>query len=232
MPAAKLPAAAHYPQVEVRARAELRAWLLAHHGSSAGIWVVTFKKHAPDVHVSAVDVYEEALCFGWIDSLPRALDADRSMLLITPRRPKSAWSRVNKDRVGRLLAEGAMAPAGLAVVAAAKASGNWSALDAVEALELPADLVQRFDAAPAAARAKSRPSRARPSAASSSGSRTPSAPRPAPSASTRWCASPGRASARCSGRLGAEGGGRRPRRAASALVWLDVDRHRGQISVL
>ena len=150
---AKRPAAAHYPQVEVRARAELRAWLLAHHGSSAGIWVVTFKKHAPDVHVSAVDVCEEALCFGWIDSLPRALDADRSMLLITPRRPKSAWSRVNKDRVERLLAEGAMAPAGLAVVAAAKDSGTWSALDAVEALELPADLVERFDAAPAAARA-------------------------------------------------------------------------------
>jgi uncharacterized protein YdeI (YjbR/CyaY-like superfamily) len=150
---AKRPAAAHYPQVEVRARAELRAWLDAHHSSSAGIWVVTFKKHAPDVHVSAVDVCEEALCFGWIDSLPRALDADRSMLLITPRRPKSAWSRVNKDRVERLLAEGAMAPAGLAVVAAAQASGTWSALDAVEALELPADLVQRFDAAPAAARA-------------------------------------------------------------------------------
>ena len=153
MPDAKRPAAAHDPQVEVRSRAELRAWLDAHHGGSAGVWVVTFKKHVIDVHVSAVDVCEEALCFGWIDSLPRALDADRSMLLITPRRPKSAWSRVNKDRVERLLAAGAMAPAGLAAVAAAQASGTWSALDAVEALELPADLVQRFDAAPAAARA-------------------------------------------------------------------------------
>ena len=137
MPDAKRPAAAHDPQVEVRSRAELRAWLDAHHGGSAGVWVVTFKKHVIDVHVSAVDVCEEALCFGWIDSVPRALDADRSMLLITPRRPKSAWSRVNKDRVERLLAAGAMSPAGLAAVAAAQASGTWSALDAVEALELP-----------------------------------------------------------------------------------------------
>jgi uncharacterized protein YdeI (YjbR/CyaY-like superfamily) len=141
------PAAADYPQVEVRSRSELRAWLAEAHATSRGAWVVTWKKHVPDRHVDAVTVAEEALCFGWVDSLPRALDADRSMLLVTPRKPKSAWSAVNKRRVEQLVADGAMTAAGLAVVEAAKRSGTWEALDAVEALTLPDDLLARFEAA-------------------------------------------------------------------------------------
>jgi uncharacterized protein YdeI (YjbR/CyaY-like superfamily) len=83
---------------------------------------------------------EEALCFGWIDSLPRKLDEKRSMLLLAPRKAKSAWSALNKARVEKLLAAKLMQPAGLAVIAAAKASGHWSKLDAVELLEIPDDL--------------------------------------------------------------------------------------------
>jgi uncharacterized protein YdeI (YjbR/CyaY-like superfamily) len=113
---------------------------------------VTWKKHVAEKHVDAAAVAEEALCVGWIDSLPRALDGDRTMLLVTPRRPKSAWSAVNKQRVARLVAEGAMTAAGLAVVEAAKRSGTWEALDAVEALTLPDDLLARFEAATPAAR--------------------------------------------------------------------------------
>ncbi len=74
------------------------------------------------------------------------------MPLVTPRKPKSGWSRVNKERVPRLLDAGLMTPAGLAVVAAAKVSGSWAALDAVESLSLPTDLVARLARAPAAAR--------------------------------------------------------------------------------
>ena len=70
------------------------------------------------------------------------------MLLVTPRKPKSAWSALNKQRAERLIAAGLMTPAGLAVIEAAKRSGTWEALDAVEALSLPADLVARFAAAP------------------------------------------------------------------------------------
>jgi uncharacterized protein YdeI (YjbR/CyaY-like superfamily) len=151
-PKAAQRAAEHYPRVEVRARAELRAWLAAEHATSRGAWVVTWKKHVEGKHVDAATVAEEALCVGWIDSLPRALDGMRSMLLVTPRKPNSAWSAINKARAERLTADGLMTPAGLAVIEAAKRSGTWSALDAVETLELPPDLVARFDDAPPAAR--------------------------------------------------------------------------------
>jgi uncharacterized protein YdeI (YjbR/CyaY-like superfamily)/uncharacterized protein YdhG (YjbR/CyaY superfamily) len=146
-------AAESYPRVEVRARAELRAWLAAEHATSRGAWVVTWKKHIAAQHVDAAAVAEEALCFGWIDSLPRALDADRSMLLVTPRKPSSAWSAVNKQRVERLLASGAITPAGLAVIEAARRSGTWTALDAVETLVLPPDLIAAFASASPVARA-------------------------------------------------------------------------------
>ncbi len=75
------------------------------------------------------------------------------MLLITPRRPRSGWSRVNKARVARLIAAGLMEPAGLAVIEAARRTGTWGALDAVERLEIPVDLSARFGRAPKAARA-------------------------------------------------------------------------------
>jgi uncharacterized protein YdeI (YjbR/CyaY-like superfamily) len=112
--------AAAYPQVEVGSRSELRAWLAEVHATSRGAWVVTWKKHLADKHVDAATVAEEALCVGWVDSLPRALDADRSMLLVTPRKATSAWSAVNKRRVERLLAAGAMTAAGLAAVEAGR----------------------------------------------------------------------------------------------------------------
>jgi uncharacterized protein YdeI (YjbR/CyaY-like superfamily) len=88
-------------------------------------------------HEEAVD---EALCFGWIDSKQKTLDEERSVLWMSPRRPASGWSKVNKDRVERLAQRGLMADAGRAAVAIAKSNGAWVSLDAVEALELPRDL--------------------------------------------------------------------------------------------
>jgi len=94
---------------------------------------------------------EEALCFGWIDSQGKRLDAERTLLWFAPRQPGSAWARSNKERVARLLAAGLMAPAGLAKVEAAKANGSWYVLDSVEALEVPADLAEALAASPPAA---------------------------------------------------------------------------------
>lgn len=128
-------------QVEVRSRAEWRAWLAAHHATSDAIWLVTFKK-GRGPYLSNDDIVEEALCFGWIDSLPRKLDDDRTMLLLAPRKPGSAWSNINKDRAKRMIAAGAMTPAGQAKIDAAKAGGAWAKLDTVERLEIPADLAQ------------------------------------------------------------------------------------------
>ena len=134
-----------YDRVEVTSRAQWRAWLAEHHATCPGIWAVTYKR--PDKrHVPARDLNAEALCFGWIDSQPRALDTARSQLLITPRKPSSKWSKINKDRVEQLTASGLMHPAGLAVVDAAKAAGTWTALDAVEALDEPPDLALALDA--------------------------------------------------------------------------------------
>jgi uncharacterized protein YdeI (YjbR/CyaY-like superfamily) len=99
------------------------------------------------------DLVEEALAFGWVDSLPRKLDDERTMLLMSPRKPGSNWSAVNKGRVEKMTAAGRMHPAGQAKVDQAKADGSWTALDAVERLEVPEDLRAAFDARPGAAAA-------------------------------------------------------------------------------
>jgi len=116
------------------------------------VWLVTWKKDSGGPYLPYDDIVEEALAFGWVDSLPRKLDDRRSMLLVTPRKPASNWSRVNKERVERLTAAGLMAPAGQAVVDAAKASGTWTALDDVENLVEPDDLRAALDADPQARR--------------------------------------------------------------------------------
>lgn len=138
-------------RVEVTSREGWRAWLAENNGQPDGVWVVTHRKRPGAPHVPYGDIVDEALCFGWIDSLPRKLDDERTMVFVSPRRGGSAWSRVNKDRIARLSAEGRMAPAGLARIEAAKADGSWAALDDVETLVPPADLAAALAADPAAA---------------------------------------------------------------------------------
>ncbi|HEU4455883.1 MAG TPA: YdeI/OmpD-associated family protein [Longimicrobium sp.] len=121
-------------------REEWRAWLEENHARGEGVWMVSYKKAAGRPRVEYDEAVEEALCFGWIDSKPNKLDDERSMLWFAPRKAGTGWSRPNKERVERLMAEGRMAPAGLEKVEAAKRDGSWSALDAVEALEVPDDL--------------------------------------------------------------------------------------------
>ena len=134
-----------YDRLTIRSRAQWRAWLGEHHADVPGVWVVTYKK-GRGPHVPYAEVVEEALAFGWIDGRGRRLDDHRFMLLVTPRRPASKWSSINKARIERLTAAGLMTPAGEAVVAAAKASGTWTALDAVEALVEPDELRAALDA--------------------------------------------------------------------------------------
>jgi uncharacterized protein YdeI (YjbR/CyaY-like superfamily) len=149
-PRSRRPAKAELDRVEVTSRGELRSWLAANHATSPGIWLVTYKKSSPERHISWDEVVEEALCFGWIDSTANKLDAERSMLLLTPRNRRSPWSRINKERVEKLLAQGLIEPSGLAVIEAAKADGSWSVLDAVEAYQEPDDLRAALAAVPRA----------------------------------------------------------------------------------
>ncbi|MEM7119091.1 MAG: YdeI/OmpD-associated family protein [Chloroflexota bacterium] len=127
-----------------------RTWLVENHKSTAGIWLILYKKASGKQTFTFNEAVEEALCFGWIDSLPRKLDADRSMLYFALRKPGSGWSRVNKERIARMEAAGKMMPAGLAKINAAKADGTWTKLDAVENLEIPDDLSEAFDRYPSA----------------------------------------------------------------------------------
>jgi uncharacterized protein YdeI (YjbR/CyaY-like superfamily) len=132
-------------RVQVESRTEWREWLARNHERAEGVWLVRFKKHKGDKYVSDEDAIDEALCFGWIDSLPRKLDEDRTMLWFAPRKAGSNWSKRNKERVAILIESGRMTPAGLAKIDAAKQDGTWTALDTVEALEIPADLAAEFN---------------------------------------------------------------------------------------
>ena len=125
-----------------------RAWLAEHHTRGTGVWLVTWRVGSTGPKISYEESVEQALCFGWVDSKGRALDAERTMLWFAPRKARSGWSRPNKQRIERLLAAGLMESAGLALVDAAKADGSWTLLDDVEDLVVPDDLAAAFDAVP------------------------------------------------------------------------------------
>ena len=131
-------------------RAAWRGWLIANHATSSGVHLVTWRRATGKPSVAYADAVEEALCVGWVDSKAGTLDEDRSTLWFTARRPRSGWSRPNKERVERLIAAGQMLPAGLAAIEEAKRRGTWTLLDDVEDLVVPADLAAAFDAHPPA----------------------------------------------------------------------------------
>lgn len=102
-----------------------RAWLLAHHDSSPGVWLVTTRKGGRLTSIGYEEAVEEAVCFGWIDGQRRRRDEQSSRQRMTPRRPRSTWSRSNVERVARLADQGRMHPAGWAAVETARATGRW-----------------------------------------------------------------------------------------------------------
>lgn len=142
-----------FERIEITTRAQWRGWLSANHRQTDSVWVVTFKVGASQPRVPYDELVEEALAFGWIDSLPRKLDDERTMLLMSPRKPGSNWSAVNKARIETMTAAGLMHPTGLAKIEAARADGSWTALDAVDRLEVPDDLAAAFAERPGSAEA-------------------------------------------------------------------------------
>lgn len=106
---------------------EFEAWLEQHHAISDGAWVRMAKKHTCVASLDWATAVEVVLCFGWIDGQSRRVDEDWFVQRFTPRRPRSTWSKVNRQKVEKLIAEGRMRPAGLAEVDRAKADGRWDA---------------------------------------------------------------------------------------------------------
>ena len=102
--------------LDVKSREWWRKWLDDHHHDKREIWVICYKKSSGQPTVAYDDLVEEAICFGWVDGMTKSIDEQRYALRFTPRRAKSNWSESNIARVAKMLSEGKMTEAGLAVV--------------------------------------------------------------------------------------------------------------------
>lgn len=127
------------------------AWLSRHFDKRAGVWLRIAKKGSGRVTVTPDEAVEVALCYGWIDSLRRSHDDTYFLQKYSPRRPRAAWSRINVDRVERLIRAGRMRAPGLAEVEVAKADGRWdAAYEAQRNATMPSDLAAALAANPRA----------------------------------------------------------------------------------
>jgi uncharacterized protein YdeI (YjbR/CyaY-like superfamily) len=133
---------------------ELECWLEGNHAGSDGVWLKIAKKASGVRSVTYAEALELALCFGWIDSQKRGHDETFFLQRFTPRRPGGRWSRINREKAEALIEAGAMRPAGLAAVEAARADGRWeAAYEGQRTARVPVDLQRELDANAAAAEA-------------------------------------------------------------------------------
>jgi uncharacterized protein YdeI (YjbR/CyaY-like superfamily) len=139
-----------FERIHPETRGEWREWLTQHHHNSPGVWLVQWRTVTGRRRLSYDEIVEEALCFGWIDGRTNQLDDERSMLMMTPRKPNGTWAATNKARVERLIVNGSMTAAGLRAIEIAKANGAWAMLDDVDAMVIPDDLEAAFAGEPAA----------------------------------------------------------------------------------
>ena len=112
-------------QLYVTDREQWRNWLSEYHGVEAGVWLIFYKKQTRKPTIGYEDAVEEALCFGWIDSIIKKIDDERYVRKFTPRKDTSMWSELNRKRANKMIKEGRMTDVGLAKIKAAKKSGLW-----------------------------------------------------------------------------------------------------------
>jgi uncharacterized protein YdeI (YjbR/CyaY-like superfamily) len=137
-------------RIHVETVAQWRAWLAANHDRGEGVWLVFWKRSTSRPALSYDEAITEAIAFGWVDGSSRSLDEERSALWFVARRPGSAWSRTNKERVATLEADGRMTDAGRRAVDEAKSNGMWTVLDGADRLIVPDDLAAALAARPGA----------------------------------------------------------------------------------
>lgn len=126
-------------------RQEWRNWLEKNHNKEKCIWLILFHKNSKTKSVRYDEAVEEALCFGWIDSKPNKRDNESYYHFFSQRKPKSNWSKSNKERVEKLINEGLMTPSGQEMIDLAKVTGTWEALEDVQNSVIPIDLQELFD---------------------------------------------------------------------------------------
>jgi uncharacterized protein YdeI (YjbR/CyaY-like superfamily) len=117
-----------------------RTWLQKNHDKEKSVWLIIYKKGASKKSTSYAEAVEEALCYGWIDSKPNKRDEESFYQFFAKRNPSSNWSKINKDRVKKVIDEGLMTSSGFAVIEQGKVNGKWTALDDIEKGVLPHDL--------------------------------------------------------------------------------------------
>lgn len=128
-----------------RSRQEWRAWLQDNHYKKQSVCLIYNKKKSNIPTVIYSEAVDEALCFGWIDSTSKSLDEHTFMQFFIRRKEKSVWSKVNREKIERLIKEGLMTKAGYAIIEIAKQNGSWTILDEAEALIIPNDLNEEFE---------------------------------------------------------------------------------------
>ena len=139
------------PILEFTDTAAWQRWLEEQHAASRGVWLKIAKKVTGIPTVTHAEALEEALCYGWIDGQRAPLDESFFLQRFTPRRPRSKWSQVNRQKAIALIEQGRMRPAGLAECEAAKADGRWDAAYAPQSSgEIPEDFQRALDENPAA----------------------------------------------------------------------------------
>jgi len=131
--------------------AEFRDWLSLHHDSERELWLTIFKKGSGQRSMTWEELVPECLCWGWIDGVRKPLDQEAYLQRVTPRRPKSTWSKRNREHVERLIAEGKMQETGWAHVRAAQADGRWEAAYAPPSeMTIPDDFLAALELRPQA----------------------------------------------------------------------------------
>lgn len=125
-------------------QAEWRLWLQKNHSSGQSVWVVFYKKKTGKPTITWSQSVDEALCFGWIDSVQKKYDEESSIQFFSKRKAKSTWSKINKEKVKKLTEEGKMTQMGFESIEIAKQNGSWTILDEVEELIIPEDLEAAF----------------------------------------------------------------------------------------
>ncbi|MCG3167849.1 MAG: hypothetical protein POELPBGB_03648 [Bacteroidia bacterium] len=127
-------------------RKEWRQWLQKNHQLKQAVWLVQYKKKSAVPSISWSEAVDEALCFGWIDSVRKTLDSEKYIQFFSKRKATSVWSKINKEKVQQLIDKGLMTKAGFATIETAKQNGQWTILDHAEELTIPEDLEKAFKA--------------------------------------------------------------------------------------
>lgn len=136
------------PSFTPSSQSEWREWLQENHDKEQSVWLIKYKKRSGIPSINWSDAVDEALCFGWIDSLKKSIDHEKYKQFYCRRKPKGTWSKVNKEKVEKLIADGLMTQAGLDAITIAKQNGSWTILDTVDALIIPVDLEDQFQTRP------------------------------------------------------------------------------------